>query len=157
MAVQTTYSTNMAAAFEGQIADMYPNEIVSRRVETAAGIAPGRVVSRGTNDNQVTIGGDATGFGITVRDLANEGAYSTNELSYAQYDVCPVLRKGYCYVDLQNTGAKGATLFYNDTTGLISAGTAGAGETQLDGCTLEQAVASAGIALIRVAIEEPLS
>jgi hypothetical protein len=147
----------MAAAYEGQLADMYPNEIVSRRVETAAGIAPGRVVSRGTNDNQITVGGDATGFGITVRDLANEGAVSTNNLLYAQYDVCPVIRKGYCYVDLQNTGTKGATLFYNDTTGLISAGTAGAGETQMDGCTLEETKAAAGIALIRVALEEPLS
>jgi len=157
MAVQTTYATNMTAAYEGQIADMFPNEIVSRRIETAAGIAPGRVVSRGTANNQVTIGGDATGFGITVRDLANEGALSTMELTYAQYDVAPVMRKGYCYVDLQTTGTKGATLFYNDTTGLISAGTAGAGETQLDGCTLEETLAAAGIALIRVAIEEPLS
>ena len=157
MTVQTTYAANMSAAYEGQIADLYPNEIVSRRVETTLGIAPGRVVSRGTSNNQVALGGDAVGFGITVRDLAGEGVLSTMVLNYAKYDVAPVMRKGYCYVDLQTTGTKGAALFYTDADGLISAGTASTGETQLDGCTLEETLTAAGIALIRVAIEEPLS
>jgi len=140
MTVQTSYAENMSAAYEGQLADLNNkySDIVSKRVETSAGIAPGRVVSPGTADDQVVIGGDATGIGVTIRDLSKRGAASTNELTYAQYEVAGVMKKGYLYVNIPTASAMGTGLFYNDTTGVIDAGTASTGETQLTGCTLEE-------------------
>ena len=151
MSVQTSYTTSHSAAYAGMIADLQPHDIVSKVCETAAGIAFGVVVSPGTSDNEAIIGGDATGIGITVRDLAREGAASTAATAYARYETMGVMRKGYMWVVIANTGTPGQNLFYTDATGLISQGTASTGETQLTGCTLESTVSSNGdLGLIRV-------
>lgn len=150
MAVQTAVAFNPGIAYNGQVAHTHsPSDVVSKVAEASA-LTPGVVVSRGTSDNQVILGGDGTGIGVVVRDLNFEGALADNALSYPDESVVPVMRYGYIYVEIQNTGVPGAALKYNDTTGLISTGAAGAGETVLPG-SLESTVASNGdIGLIYV-------
>lgn len=116
----------------------------SLAVETAAGIGLGVVVSRGTNpEKQVVIGGDASPdiLGITCRIADQAGAVgseSTNLIVRAYQTPCPVVRNGKVWVTCSGTGVAGSRqIAYNDTTGAIVLGAAGAGETQLDPNTVE--------------------
>ena len=112
-------------------------------VETAAGIGPGLVVSRGTADNQVTLGGDATGIGITVRSIAKE-TESDGSVLFAQKEAVGVNRNGTMWVTLAGTGSPGAAIYYIDATGALGIGTAAAGQTQIPNAELETTVASTG-------------
>lgn len=115
-------------------------------VEPAAGIGLGVLVSRGTDpEKQVILGGDASPdvVGITCRVANAVGALgdeAANLVKYAQYEPIPVIRTGYVWVevDAADTGNAGSrNVSYNDTTGVIVLGTAGAGETQIDPDTIE--------------------
>jgi hypothetical protein len=108
-----------------------PHVTLSRVVETAAGIGFGLVVSRGTDkDKQIGVGG-AVPFGITLRghEYGNDGA----DEAYDLYDMAPVLRSGYVWVYLTDSGSAGSTLHYNTTTGVIGLGSASTGEALLPG------------------------
>jgi len=153
MSGQTTYDINTANAVAGQIADIGFNEIDSFLAEGVAGIGFGLVVSRGTNDGQAVLGGDATGIGVTVRDLAREGEVNTGAVSYSEADAMAVMRFGSgskIYVALASGGNAGDALFYDDVTGVIDVGAAGVGETDIAGATLEADCAAGAIAVIRL-------
>ncbi|WRH62046.1 MAG: hypothetical protein RSE12_16990 [Fuscovulum sp.] len=68
-AIQTNYPAEMAAAYEGMIANTEPNNLISRQVEGAA-IGFGKVVKQGTASNGVAAATAAADVvrGITVRD-----------------------------------------------------------------------------------------
>ena len=111
----------------------------SLAVEPAAGIGMGLVVSRGTNpEKQVVLGGDASpdilGISCRIADQAGQvGSEATNLLVRAYQTPCPVVRKGKVWVPCTGTGVAGSRqIAYNDTTGAIVLGAAGAGETQLN-------------------------
>jgi len=148
MSAQTTYTKLHNAAYAGLIADLEPKEVVSKHAE-GGDIGFGLAVSRGTADDQATKGGSAV-LGVTVRSLDREGAVTTGAVDYDQYSTMAVMRAGYCWVNVQDTGSPGAALNYNTTTGLIGVGDPGAGELVFPG-TLESTVASGGdLGLIRV-------
>lgn len=151
MSGQTSYDINTANAVAGQVADIGWNEIDSFLAEGAVGF--GLAVSRGTNDGQAILGGDATGIGVSVRDLAREGAANTGAVAYADKETMAVMRFGSgskIFVAIPTGGSAGDALNYNDTTGVIDAGAAGAGETDIAGATLEEDVVAGGIAKIRL-------
>lgn len=151
MSGQTSYSINTANAVAGMVADIGINEIDSFLAEGAVGF--GLAVSRGTNDGQAAVGGDATGIGVSVRDLAREGAANTGAVAYADKETMAVMRFGSgskIFVAIPTGGSAGDALNYNDTTGVIDAGAAGAGETDIAGATLEEDVVAGGIAKIRL-------
>lgn len=148
MSAQTTYSATMAVAYEGMLADLEPKEVVSKVAEGSA-IGFGLAVNQGTSDNEAELGGTAV-IGITVRSLDRESSPSV--VQYAQYETMAVLKRGYIWVAIENTGAPGDVLYSDDTTGAIGTGAPGAGQTALSG-TLESTVASAGdLGLIRVTL-----
>ena len=132
----------MASAYPGLVADISPtNRIESKLVETAA-IAPGVVVSRGTDkEKQITTGGILP-IGVSVRDLAHENNAS-DALTYAVGEAVGVITSGSVWAVIANTGNPGDPICYNTTTGAISAGEAGTGQLQLNG-TLETVVSSGG-------------
>lgn len=142
------YDLYMGTGFPGLIADrQFQNNIVSRSVETAA-IIPGLAVSRGTDkENQAVAGGTAP-IGIVVRaqDVENN---ASGELEYAVTDTIGVMTAGSIMVDLVTTGNPGDAIYSIDADGTIGAGTAGAGQTQLNG-TLETVVAVAGLATVKL-------
>jgi len=151
MSNQTSYDINTANAVAGQVADIGFNEIDSFSAEGAIGF--GVVVSRGTNDGQALAGGDATGIGVTVRDLAREGAANSGAVSYADTETAAVMRFGSgskINVVVPSGGSAGDALNYIDATGVIDTGAAGAGETDITGATLEEDVAAGGVGIIRL-------
>lgn len=148
MSVQTTYSQYHSANYPGQLYGPGPHTIDTYLVETAAGVAPGKVVGQGTADDQCVIGGDAIGLGIVVRNLDVENNTS-DAIVYAQKTPVGVLVEGECVVYVSEAGAKGAALNYVDATGVIGVGTAEAGETDLK-AELMETLAAAGNARIRL-------
>lgn len=150
MSVQTSYSINQAIAYAGLLYNLSIKDIVSRAVETAAGIGFGVAVSRGTDpDKQVIVGGnDFTG--ITVRSLEREGAANTGVVKYSETETAAILREGYIWVTCPAGCVPGDAAFYDDTTGVIDAGTAGAGETQMDGAFFDSTAAAGQLAVLRL-------
>jgi hypothetical protein len=68
MPVQTTYGTNIAPAYEGMIANSEDITVVSKQVQTAAGVGYGKPAFQGTQDDQVKAVNDGSAIfrGITV-------------------------------------------------------------------------------------------
>lgn len=90
-AIQTTYTANIAAYKAGHVPEMTQSDIVSRNVETAAGIGFGLPVAQGA-DAKGCIAYAGSGFlGITVRDRSIR---TTTSDIFAQYDSARILRKG---------------------------------------------------------------
>jgi hypothetical protein len=149
MPAQLTYSQNMVYGLPGQVAhDFGQGDIVSRLAEGA--ISPGVIVSRGTDkDNQVTAGGDATAWGLSIRDVARE-VDSGGDPTFTDKSVLPVMREGYAWVTVADAGDPGDVLNYVDASGAIGVGAPEAGETALPEVTLETTVTAGGIAIVRV-------
>lgn len=147
---QLAYSLSIGIGVEGQIYAQFPSEITSKAVETVAGIAPARVVSRGTADNQVVLGG-TTPFGITVRSLDIEGAVNTNNAHYDQYKTAPIMLEGYIVCACPTGCSPGDPVNYVEATGVLDSGAAsGTGETALDDCSWESSAAAGALAVLRV-------
>lgn len=144
MSAQTSYSRVMANAYPGQL-DGAGHDIETALVETAAGVAPGVIVSKGTADDQCVIGGSAP-IGAVARRLDVENN-SSDTLVFEQYSPAAVVKRGRINVAFSGAVSKGALLNYNTTTGVIGTGVAGAGEKQLRGQLL-QTLTGAGVAII---------
>ena len=149
MAAQTSYSINQGVALAGQLYALAPHDIVSRKVETVAGIEFGVAVSRGTDKNTQCVLGAADFIGITVRDVAREGSAS-GDIKYSETETAGVLRNGYLWVTCPSGATAGAAVKCNSSTGVIDAGTAGAGETQLDGAVWDTTAAAGEVGVIRL-------
>jgi len=149
MPAQTAYSINTGAAYEGGIADLQDSEVVAKLAEDSA-ISFGRVVSRGTADDQCVLGG-LDPIGVSLRDLARMGAYDgAATIKYAETEAVSVLRRGWLYGKCVGGGVAGAAVKYNTTTGILGAGAPGSGELALPGATWEQTLANNAIGKVRL-------
>lgn len=150
MSAQTSYAINTNDFYAGMIVDLSPKDVVSRSVETSAGIDFGVAVSRGTDkDRQVVVGGSDY-LGVTVRSLDREGAMNTGAIKYDQNETAAIMRDGYIAAVCPSGCTPGAAVFFNDTTGVLDAGTAGVGETQLNGSSWETTTSAGEIGVIRL-------
>lgn len=157
-AFQTSYAPQGVANSPGSVENPNLADIQSRKaVETAAGIVPGVVVSRGTDkENQVAVGA-ADIYGITVRGNVVGDATADNNGLYRQYEPAGVIRSGYVWANVTATGAVAAgsrALFADDATGAIHAGTASTGQTNLAGVSLETSIAGAGTVACLLKIDD---
>lgn len=150
MVAQTSYELAQPIAYAGLIYAQAPHDIVSRDVETVAGIEFGTAVSRGTDkDRQVVLGG--TDFtGITIRDLSQEGAANTGAIKWDETETAGILRDGYIWAVCPTGCNPGDAVFYTNADGVLDAGTAGVGETQLDGAEWDTTASAGGLAVIRL-------
>lgn len=150
MSAQTSYNINQGKAYAGLIYAQAPHDIVSSLVETVAGIGFGVAVSRGTDkERQVVVGG--TDFcGITIRSLDKEGAANTGAIQWNETESAGILREGYIWAVIPTGGNPGDAIKYNNTTGVLDVGAAGAGETQLDGAQLDTVTAAGELGVIRL-------
>lgn len=96
-------------AFDGMLYDHNPNRIDSMKIE-GADIAPGRVVSQGTNADQCTLAGAAR-LGVLVRGYSYEGD------TLVEGNVGAVIKWGRVWAKVNGTGVKGAALTYDNVTG----------------------------------------
>jgi len=151
MSAQTSYSIKQPIAYAGMVYAQAPHDIISRDVETVAGIPFGVAVSRGTDlERQVVLGG-ATGFtGITIRSLDREGAVNTAAIQYNEKETAGVIRDGYVWAVCPSGCNPGDSVNYVDATGVIDSGTAVSGETQLDGAQWDTVAAAGELAVIRL-------
>lgn len=148
MAVQSTYSDNMAAAYEGMIANTEPNVLISRTVETAAGIGFGVPVIQGTADDECdeVAASTDTVIGITVRDQ------STEDDTFAQYDSALLMRKGVLWVTVTDAGGvdAGDDVWVAVADGTFSNADAGTdGSIQINDARWESSAANGELAKIR--------
>ena len=93
MSTQTTYPSTQPIGAAGQQATMIDATIVSRTVETSAGIGFGVAVEQGTADKGCILFDGGTVYGVTVLD---QGA--TGDGEYAQYESARVMLKGDIWV-----------------------------------------------------------
>jgi len=150
MSAQTSYSIGIRAALAGLLYAQAPHDIVSRAVETVAGIGFGVAVTRGTDaDKQIDLAGSADFLGITIRSLEQEGGEAA-AIQWDQYETAGVMREGYIWAVCPAGCVPGNAVKYTDGTGVLDAGAAGAGETQLDGATWETTAAAGELAVIRL-------
>lgn len=148
MSAQTSYSINQPKAYAGLVFAQAPHDIVSRDVETAGGIDFGVAVSRGTDsERQVVAGGDAF-TGITIRSLDKEGAVNTGAIKWNEKETAGVIRSGYIWVVCPSGCNPGDTVKYNNATGVIDSGVAGAGETTLNGAQWDTLATAGELAVI---------
>ncbi|WP_420465608.1 structural cement protein Gp24 [Panacagrimonas sp.] len=95
MAVQSTYREEILEAVAGQIADMTPATLMSRTVETAAGIGFGIAVEQGTADKGCILFDGGTVLGVTVRERSLD---ANDPDEFAQYAEARVMTKGTVWV-----------------------------------------------------------
>jgi len=150
MSAQTSYSIKQPKAYAGLIYAQAPHDIVSRMVETVAGIGFGVAVSRGTDKERQIVAGGTDFLGITIRSLDKEGAANTGDIQWNETEAAGILRDGYIWAVCPAGCNPGDAVKYTDATGVLDAGAAAAGETQLDGAQWETVAAAGELAVIRI-------
>lgn len=107
---------NQQIAFEGLVADMQTSVRLSRLAEGS--VTPGRVVTQGTDDNQIVQGGTGTILGISVADRSlypdQNGTYSDGNT--ALY----VSRPAIIWCVAQVSVAAGDSVAYDTATGEVN-------------------------------------
>jgi len=154
MVVQNTYLSEMAAAYAGMVANTEPNNLISREVETSAGVGFGIPVIQGTADNQCDVVAASTDavIGITVRDQ------STTDDKFALADSALLMRNGVIWAEVSDAGGvvAGDPVWVKVSDGTFSNADAGTnGSIQLAGCRWESTAANAALAKIRVDLDVP--
>jgi hypothetical protein len=144
---QTSYSLDHTEAADGMPADeQSPIIAEDLNVETAAGIAPGRVVSYGTAADGAILGGSNVA-GVMQRNTAPSQA-SGNVPLISQYERGTVTKMGNIWAKVSGAVALTDTVAYNTTTGVLTAGPATTGELDLPGWKFRTAAADGAIAKV---------
>lgn len=112
MAVQTTYQQYIPAGVAGALDEMIPSTLISRTVETAAGIAFGVPVYRGTGDQGVVATGTAANYvGFTVLDRS----VRVGDI-FSQYESARIITDGSLWVNAPTAVADGAAVVLGGVT-----------------------------------------
>jgi hypothetical protein len=141
--IQTNYSAQHARWIEGMVLNMEPNVIVSREVETVAGIGFGKVAQRGTSDHQIKVSAASPKYlGITVLDTTKGGDV------YAQNDTAAVMTKGVIVVQASVAVAAGDPVYFVPATGVFTNVTTS--NQAIPSATFDTSTAGAGLAAVRL-------
>jgi hypothetical protein len=145
-ALQTTYTNRISPAYEGMIADEQDHTVLSKQVETAAGIGFGKIACQGTTDDQIVVATAGRPWrGITV---AAHNAQQSSADSYAQYETAPVLEKGVIWVTASVAVAVGDLVYFVPATGVFT-NVVGA-NTIVPGAIWDSSTSGAGLARVRI-------
>lgn len=147
--VQDTYSNTMRAAVAGQRANMEPVDLISRDVETVAGIGFGKVVQQGAADKGCK--SDLTGMtaqtflGITMRE---RGVTAENPNGWGQRESALIMRKGAIWVEVGEAVTPASVPTVTLATGVIGDTAVGAGVVAIPGARFETSTTGAGLAVL---------
>lgn len=122
-AIQTSYSETMRPALAGMIADTTPQTILSRVVESAAGLGFGVVAVKGTGDLQVKPAAAGAPYqGITVADLTVQhiSQPAGGPDFYPDKDVCNILVQGAIWVVVSVAVVAGDPVYFVPATGVLT-------------------------------------
>ena len=115
MPVQTSYDSEHAEGFVGQLADLQLTNVISRSVETTE-VDFGLAVVRGTADDQCILP-SATGqffVGITVRTIAGT-ADTAGDRKYQPNESANLLDEGVIYAICEDGCIPGDDVFFRHT------------------------------------------
>ena len=145
-AVQTSYAQTILPAVEGMIANSEPHNIISRQLESAAGIGFGKVCVQGTADEQIRVSEATRKFrGITVMSHhAGKGIAD----AYDQYETVPVLERGCIWVMASVAVAVGDPAYYVPATGVLTNVTTS--NTLIPDGSFDSSTTGAGLAILRI-------
>jgi hypothetical protein len=110
--LQTTYSDTIAQAYAGMVANGETSNRITRTCETAAGIAFGQPVYRGTGDHGATstVGTLATFLGWTIATSALGLVAGADADEYQQYDNMAIMTGGAIWVNVKGAVTDGAAI-----------------------------------------------
>lgn len=151
MGIQDTYSENIRTAVAGQIANTEPVTLISRTVETVAGIGFGAVVQQGAADDGCK--SDLTGMtadtylGITVRERSVRP--ETPSL-FARYESARIMRKGVLWVMTDGAVAAGNDVTVTLATGGLGTAAVAAGIVAIPNARWDSSTTGAGLAKVRL-------
>jgi len=141
--VQTDYLDNIPAGYAGAIANEEPRTLISREVETVAGIGFGKAVMQGSDDFGCIIGDGSEFLGVTVRDQSVDPAAPD---LFERYASARIMTKGVIWVI--NTGGVEA----GDPVSLEAAGGFGTGgSVEIDGARWDTSAETGLLAQLRLA------
>lgn len=144
MALQTTYNETLTEAVAGAQATMLPATIISRTVETAAGIGFGVAVEQGTADKGCIIFDGGTVLGIAMLDRG-----ATGEDEFAQYESARVMVKGDIWVTCATGCSAGDSVFVRPSNGDFQDSSANSG-VQIANARWETSAGAGELAVIRL-------
>jgi hypothetical protein len=152
MAVQTTYSETMEAGVAGAIVNTEPKTLISRTVETAAGIGFGKVVQQGAADDgcksDLTAMDASTFLGITALDRSRPTADTPD--AFAQYESARIMRKGVIWVVASGAVAAGNDATVTLATGAIGTAAVAAGVVAIPNARWDSSAADGELAKLRL-------
>lgn len=110
-AIQTTYPNNIGVAKAGQIVNEELNNLISRNVENAGGLAFGAAAAQGTSDLGVHTWttGDTKFVGVAVRERSINPA--NTDAVFAQNDTARLITKGVIWVPVGENVAAGDPVY----------------------------------------------
>ena len=145
-AIQTTYGTTIAPAYEGMIANSEDQTILSKQVETAGGIGFGKVCVQGTADDQIRVSEASRAFrGITVQSHIAGTVVSD---AYVKGETVPVMEEGVVWVMASVAVAVGDPVYYVPATGVLT--NVATSNTQIANAMWDSSTSGAGLAKLRL-------
>lgn len=148
MAIQTTYPEKQDAGRAGGLVNMELANLISRTVQTAAGLGFGLCVERGTGDNDCILFDGGTPLGISIRDRALD-ANEPNK--FKQYAEARIITKGPVYAETPVAVDQGDPVYVVDADGTFH-NTAAAGRTLFPNAVWDTTTSGAGLAVIALGI-----
>lgn len=151
--VQSSYSQTMRPAVEGMIANTEPTKLISRNVETVAGIGFGKVVQQGADadgcisDLNTSAMTAQTYLGITVRERSVRP--ETPNL-FARYESARIMREGVIWVLAGAAVSPSDIVTVTLATGVIGKTAVGAGVVAIPNARWESTTSGAGLAKLRL-------
>lgn len=152
---QTSVSLYQAAAFNGMLADLSDNDIISRAAEGAVLI--GRTVRLGTNpEKQVVQSSTAVGQGALVVGFAlHDHAREMNSAGLVQFgdkETVNVFKRGKMWIETQDAVVAGTVANLHLATGKLTDAAVGAGVEAITQLTVRfvTSTGAAGLAEIEV-------
>lgn len=148
MAVQTTYNTTHAVAYAGQIANQEHSNLVSRNVETPAGIAFGKPVARGAaDDGAILWAGTGSFLGITVRDQSARVDPTGALEGFLKGESARIMTKGVVWVVAGEAVADGDAVYLTSAGAFMKTTTS---NTAVAGAVFDTTAGSGGLVKIRL-------
>lgn len=127
---QTSASLYQATAFNGMLADLSDNDIISRAAEGA--VAIGRTVRLGTNpekqvvQSSTAVGQGALVVGFALHDHAREQS-SAGLVQFADKETVNVFKRGRMWIETQDAVVAGTVANLHLATGKLTDAAVGAG------------------------------
>jgi len=110
--LQTSYTETVAKGYPGMVANGETSNRITRTCETAAGVAFGQPVYRGTGDHgcTATVGTLATFLGWTIANAGQAVIAGQDADEYQQYDNVAIMTLGAIFVNVKGAVTDGAAI-----------------------------------------------